>query len=321
MKPDVLRAGHAVFYVTDLAKAKGFYAGLLGLDVVHEDASALYLRGYEEREWSLKLEARKEAGAGRIAFKVAHEDDLDGVLALAARRGLEAKEEEDWGVPRIVRLQDPSGLPIAFYAGAAKYERLLQRYHLQRGPGVQRIDHFNVLVSDVQKTHDFYAGELGFRLSEYTVTEDESLWAAWLQRKGNVHDLAIMNGAGPRLHHVGLWMPDAMSLIRCCDILASAMETDRIERGPGRHGLSNAMFLYLRDDDGNRLELYTSDYLTVDPDVEPVRWTLDDKRRQTLWGHAAPQSWFTEASPIETLTGGFAELKEPRLSGAPQHVT
>ena len=69
-----------------------------------------------------------------------------------------------------------------------------------------------------------------------------------------------------------------------------------MERGPGRHGISNAFFLYIRDPDGHRIELFTSDYLTVDPDLEPLRWSLTDPQRQTLWGHPAPKSWFEEGS-------------------------
>ena len=69
-----------------------------------------------------------------------------------------------------------------------------------------------------------------------------------------------------------------------------------MERGPGRHGISNAFFLYIRDPDGHRVELFTSDYLTVDPDHAPIRWSLTDPRRQTLWGQPAPASWFKEGS-------------------------
>ena len=28
----------------------------------------------------------------------------------------------------------------------------------------------------------------------------------------------------------------------------------------------------------------------------PIRWALTDPRRQTLWGHPAPASWFNEGS-------------------------
>ncbi len=79
-----------------------------------------------------------------------------------------------------------------------------------------------------------------------------------------------------------------------------------MERGPGRHGISNAFFLYIRDPDGHRIELFTSDYLTVDPDLEPLRWSLDDPQRQTLWGHPAPKSWFEEGSEFSARAGARA---------------
>jgi catechol 2,3-dioxygenase len=65
-----------------------------------------------------------------------------------------------------------------------------------------------------------------------------------------------------------------------------------IERGPGRLGMSLAFFLYHRDPARHRLELYTSDYFTMDHDHEPMRLSLKDPRRQTLWGAPAPRSWF-----------------------------
>lgn len=34
----------------------------------------------------------------------------------------------------------------------------------------------------------------------------------------------------------------------------------------------------------------------MDPDHEPIRWSLRDPRRQTLWGQPAPRSWFEEGS-------------------------
>ena len=85
-----------------------------------------------------------------------------------------------------------------------------------------------------------------------------------------------------------------------------------MERGPGRHGISNAFFLYIRDPDGHRVELFASDYLTVDPDHKPIRWSLTDPRRQTLWGHAAPASWFNEGSAFS----GVAP-REPVLEAQP----
>ena len=107
--------------------------------------------------------------------------------------------------------------------------------------------------------------------------------AAWMHRKGNVHDFAFTNGPGPRLHHLAYWVPTAINIMHLCDVMASSGYLANIERGPGRHGISNAFFLYVRDLDGHRIELYAWDYLTGDPDHEPVRWSVRDPRRQTLW--------------------------------------
>jgi catechol 2,3-dioxygenase len=320
MTPDVTRVGHVVFYVTDLEQARRFYVDLLGLNLVREEEDALYFRGYEDLEWSIKVERGTSAAVRRTAFKVASESDLDSMIDIARDRGIPWREEEDYGIERLVRMQDQFGLPVAFYARAKKHERLLQRYDLYRGSAVQRIDHFNYMVPDVQAVHDFYTQVLGFRPTEYTFDDDDQMWAAWMHRKGNVHDLALTNGRGPRFHHVGVWVSDMVSLIRAADILGGAGETSLIERGPGRHGISNAMFLYTRDYDGNRVEIYTSDYLTVDADLEPLHWHLDDRRRQTLWGDAAPRSWFEEASPLEALDGRFVETAESVLSTKAHYI-
>ena len=151
----------------------------------------------------------------------------------------------------------------------------------------------------MQDTVDFYA-RLGFRLTEYGEEDGPNgrIAAAWMHRKGNVHDFAITNGKGPRLHHFAYWVPTAMNILHLCDVMASSGYLKNIERGPGRHGISNAFFLYVRDPDGHRLELYTSDYFTGDHDHEPLRWSLKDPRRQTLWGAPAPRSWFEEGSPF-----------------------
>ena len=87
-----------------------------------------------------------------------------------------------------------------------------------------------------------------------------------------------------------------LDIIHLCDVMATSGYLKNMERGPGRHGISNAFFLYIRDPDGHRVELFSSDYLTVDPDHAPIRWSLTDPRRQTLWGQPAPASWFKEGS-------------------------
>ena len=75
------------------------------------------------------------------------------------------------------------------------------------------------------------------------------------------------------------------------------------------HGIGNAFFLYVRDPDGHRIEIYCSDYLTVDPDLEPIKWDLRDPQRQTLWGAPAPKSWFEEGTLFDGVAAREAVLK------------
>ncbi len=328
MSFSITRAAHLEFRVTDLERAKAFYVDMLGFVETARDKQRLYLGGYEERDlYSLVLRKAESPGVGHIAFRVADPDDLKAIAKLYEQHGCAVKwinEGVEQGQGRAVRVQDPSGLPIEFFHEIAQRERLLQRFDLYRGAHVMRLDHFNCQVPDVQKVYDWFTQQLGFRCSEYTVTDKEpsQLWAAWLYRKQDVHDIALMNGIGPRVHHGGFWVSDQLSILRTCDVLASTGMVKSIERGPGRHGLSNAFFLYLRDPDGNRIELYTGDYIIADPDWKPIRWNINDPRRATFWGHTPPPSWFNDASQIESIeTGELLPVSEPKLRDRPDFVT
>ncbi len=312
---NLIRLSHLELGVTDLERSKAFYIDALGLIETEATSTSLYLRGLEERNHhSIILTKTDTPVCRRLAYKVGSEEDLDRAEVFFRERGLEPQWVERHAQGRTLAVRDPFGVPLEFYYRMTQVERRLQYYGEYQGAQIMRIDHFNLFASDLQGTHDFYAGELGFRTTEYTETEgnDPKLWAVWMHRKGNVHDLALTNGRGPRLHHIGVWVPTAMNIIHCCDVLATTGYVNALERGPGRHGISNAFFLYIRDPDGHRTELFTSDYLTVDPDFEPIRWTLNDPQRQTLWGAPAPKTWFEEGTPFEEV-----EVKEPVLEERP----
>jgi catechol 2,3-dioxygenase len=298
---NIVRASHVELTVRDLSRARGFYVDCLGYLVSTETADALYLRAVEERNHhSIVLRKGKEPAARALGFKVASEADLDRAAAWFARRNLPTSFPNVPFQGRTLRTADVTGMPLEFYFRMDQGERMLQRYTAYQGARIQRIDHINCFTPDVQASYDFYT-ELGFRLTEYTETDerDGTLWAVWLHRKGNVHDLAFTNGRGPRLHHIGVWAAGPLDILHICDVMATSGYLPNMERGPGRHGISNAFFLYVRDPDGHRVELFTSDYLTVDPDIEPIRWSLSDPQRQTLWGHPAPRSWFEEGSEFD----------------------
>jgi hypothetical protein len=48
---------------------------------------------------------------------------------------------------------------------------------------------------------------------------------------------------------VVLWTAGAADILHICDVMATSGWLANMERGPGRHGVSNAFFLYVCDPD------------------------------------------------------------------------
>lgn len=299
---DIVRAAYVELRVSDLDASERFYSGLLGMIVTERSADAVYLRGWEERlRHSLVLRRAPVAAAARLGFRVRHESDLDLIEADLAARGLAPTwaEAPEPGVGRVLQVCDPFGYPLEFFHEMEQVETQLQRFDLHRGAPVLRFDHLNLHVPTMEAAFRFWSS-LGFRCSEYISTDppDERLTGVWMLRKPSVHDIALTAGRGPRLHHFAFWIGEAAGVLRACDQLAAGGHASAIERGPGRHGVSNAFFVYLRDPDGHRIELYACDYYTGDPDHQPVRWSVNDVRCRSFWGTRVPDSWYEESSSI-----------------------
>ncbi|NSY40504.1 3,4-dihydroxyphenylacetate 2,3-dioxygenase [Leisingera sp. ANG59] len=297
---NIVRLSHVEYAVTDLAASRAFYVDTLGLQVTHEDSERIYLRAMEERgHHCIVLVKSDTASVGVLGFKLYDEPDLEKAAEFFASRDLPVEWVDRPHMGKTLRTRDPWGIPLEFYVKMERLEPILQKYRLYNGVKPLRIDHFNMFSADVDGAVAFY-NEMGFRTTEFT-EDDESgkVWAAWMHRKGGVHDVAFTNGLGPRLHHTAFWVPNPMNIIDLLDLMSTTGYVGNIERGPGRHGISNAFFLYVRDPDGHRIEIYCSDYQTVDPDLEPIKWSLTDPQRQTLWGAPAPLSWFEEGSVFE----------------------
>jgi len=324
---DIVKSGHIEFLVTDLAEAKKFYVDTLGFVLTGSDRKHLYLRGLEDRHHHCLMLTESDApGVGHFAFRVADESGLRAIEKLVKAKGWYSRwvqPGEERGQGRALMVEDGFGFPVEFYVKMASEDWLLQKYQSYRGAKVMRLDHFNVMLPDAASAYDWYVNSLGFGCTEITETEGRKrdLWAAWLRRKHTCHDIALTTGKGPRVHHAGFTVSDRASIMDTADLLAASGYLKSMERGPGRHGVSNAFFLYLRDPDGNRIELYTGDYISADPDWVPIRWKLNDPRRQTFWGAPTPESWFNEAMMVRSLEGGgFAKIDAPKIKDRPDYL-
>ncbi len=119
-----------------------------------------------------------------------------------------------------------------------------------------RIGHVHLKVADLQRALDFYCGVLGFQLMQRFGTQ-----AAFISAGGYHHHIGLNTwesaGGNPPaigttgLYHVAILYPTRAALADALRRLTTA----RIPLdGASDHGVSEA--LYLRDPDGNGVELY-----------------------------------------------------------------
>ena len=119
-----------------------------------------------------------------------------------------------------------------------------------------RIGHIHLKVADLQRSLDFYCGVLGFQ-----VTQRMGPAAAFISAGGYHHHIGLntweSKGAPPPprratgLYHAAILYPDRPTL---ADALRRLVTAGIPLEGAADHGVSEA--IYLRDPDGNGLELY-----------------------------------------------------------------
>ncbi len=119
-----------------------------------------------------------------------------------------------------------------------------------------RIGHVHLKVADIERALEFYCGVLGFE-----VTQRIGNSAAFVSAGGYHHHIGLntwqSRGGSPSppghtgLFHVAILYPDRPSL---ADALRSLIDAEIPLDGAADHGVSEA--LYLRDPDGNGIELY-----------------------------------------------------------------
>ena len=312
---NITRASHVVLDVRELAASRRFYTEVLGLIVTLEMDDVLYLRGVEEAcHHSLVL--RRSSGPAvcqRVGLRVLTEPDLEKAHAELSGRGCTVDWAEIPHQGRTLHVTDPFGFRLELCAHMPIQPRYITRFHDQRGGSAMRIDHVQLLTPSLRDALTFYT-KLGFWLTEYVGQDDDHIRAVFLQRKGNPHDLVLFNGDGPRLHHLAYTVPDAQHLLRACDVAGELGYGRQVERGPGRHGPGHAMFVYFRDPDGHRVELFNTHYQVMDLENEPVRWDPDDPAVAFPWGLPAQRRWFEQATPM-------ADTPVSRTSPPPNPVT
>ena len=263
-------------------------------------------------------------GIGHFSFRVSCAEDLNRLAHKFAGLGLPMRwlaAGEERGQGRALRVQDPFGFQVEYYAHMEQAPWLLQQYHLHRHGCPTRLDHLNVLMPDAQAGFDWYTRELGY-CSEFTASAPPETRVGQLAVPQGHHPRHRRDdGQGPERAPRGLLADGAHGR----DPRLRRAGRRRLRRqhrarpGPPRH-FQRAVRLCARPD-GNRFELYTGDYLTVDRDQAPKRWELDNPRRQSLWGPPPPRRWYEESMTVAALADGSPQpVSEPITRAIPTYI-
>ncbi|MCM3767783.1 VOC family protein [Neobacillus niacini] len=299
--PEIAKLGHVALVSTDLERSLWFFKEVIGLEETEVVDGTHYLRAYSDFEHhTLSVKAGDKAHVDHIAWRTKRPEDVEKFAQLLAEAGTEVTWVEagvEAGQGRAIRFQLPSEHRMELYydmektlAEPSKRSVLKNQVYKSWAKGVspRRIDHVNILTSmKANVLSDFLMEKLGFKMREYVKAPDESYLGAWLSVTPLVHDIAVSHDpfspTTHQIHHVAYWLDNAQDLLRAADILK---ENGLSFKGPGKHGISQAMYIYVVDPgSGLRVELFTNGYLIFEPDWEPIEWTLDEMDIGfTYWG-------------------------------------
>ncbi|HEX9074141.1 MAG TPA: catechol 2,3-dioxygenase [Anaerolineae bacterium] len=315
MNTDIAQLVSVALFTPKPDESVAFFHDLLGLEISHREGQSVYLRGYEDfYQYTLKLTEAPQAGLEQVTWRAASPEALERVAKRIDATGLGVGwANNDYAHGRAYRFCTPDGHPMKvlwdldyFQAPPELKSKLRNRPSRRplRGVPVRRIDHVNLMVSDVPGNRRFMQEVLDFKLREQKIGDGGAEVGAWLSVSALVHEIALMrdaSGSRGRFHHVAYWYGEPHHLLDIADILS---ERDvRIETGPAKHGTSQAYFLYCFEPGGNRVELFgDTGYLIFDPDWKTVVWNVAnevDLEKSSIWfGGQLAKSFYRYGTPV-----------------------
>lgn len=307
---DVAHLGHVELLTDKFEQSLDFFVNVYGLTESGRDGASVYLRAFDDYEFhTLKLTKSDTTGVGHIGYRCSSQAALERRVKAIEELGCGIGwVDGDLGHGRAYRFTDPDGHVFEVYYDTVKYvapegekpalKNIAQRYH-GRGAAVRRIDHLNLLATDVSKIREWMPKALGSRVTEYIQLDNGRLGGCWFTVNNKTYDVAYTEdhtGSKGRFHHVTYAVDQREDLLRAADIFLE--NGVFIETGPHKHAVQGTFFLYVYEPAGNRVEVANAGArLILQPDWEPVCWTEADRKKGQAWGLKTIESFHTHGTP------------------------
>jgi len=266
-RPRITGIGHVAFGVTDMAKARDFYTGLLGYEeafqLINPDGK-LRLAFFKVNDAQfIELFPNVKPASDKLQHFAFTTDDAKGMRAYLASRGVRVPPSVrkgrigDWSF--IVDDPDRHGVEFRQYAAGSETMRVMGK-HLGNRRISTRLRHVGILCGNLEASLRFYRDILGFREAwRGSNSGTELSWVNLQVPDGEDYiELMLYKKLPPPKertshHHVCLEVPDVEQ--------AAAL----LKESPGRKGYKRAIEtrvgtnrrrqLNLFDPDGTRIEL------------------------------------------------------------------
>ncbi len=323
---EVAHLARAEIFTPDPDGTLWFFTKLLGLYETHREGQSVYLRAYEDPyQWSIKITEAPQPGLGHAALRTTSAEALDRRAKSLQDSNVDiAWTEDEFGYGKTLQFDSPDGHHFSLVWEVEKYQappelrsKILSRASKKplQGLPVKRLDHVNLLASDVTPVKESFERHLGFHTRERVVDGNVEV-GAWMSTNILGHEVACLRdflGERGKLHHVAMFygIPqhniDAAEMFRDYDI--------QIECGPDKHGITQSSFLYVFEPGGNRIELFgDTGFLYFEPDYQTRTWQMSDiDTGLAVGGAKLPfETYFTYGTPSKlTLTDHIVQYSKP----------
>ncbi|SNR82403.1 VOC family protein [Puniceibacterium sediminis] len=306
---DLAHLGHVEMLTDKFEESLDFFTRVYGLKLSALEGYSAYLRAWDDYEFhTLKLTRSESTGVAHIGYRAESPQALDRRVKAIEASGYSVHgwTEGDLGHGPAFRFEDPFGHVFEIYYETRWYEApeadrpaLKNVASAFTGAAPRRIDHLNLLASDVSEFRRFMETCLGSRVTEYIQLDNGRLGGCWFTVNNKTYDLACTEehgGGHGRFHHVTYATDQREDILRAADVFLE--NGVHIETGPHKHAIQGTFFLYVWEPAGNRVELANAGArLNLAPDWKPICWTEADRKKGQAWGLKTIETFHTHGTP------------------------
>ena len=252
---DLAHLAHVELLTPKPEESLHFFTNILGMTESGRRGDSVYLRGWDDYEHhTLKLTASKVAGMGHVAYRATSPEALERRAAIIEKSGHgKGWTDGDLGHGRTYAFNTPDGHNMEIYYETEWYKAppelkpSLKNQAMRfpaRGANVRRLDHLNLLASDVGELRRFLGEVVGMRETEQIILDNGQEAGAWMTVTNKTYDIAFTAdhyGAHGRFHHITYAVDSKEEVLRAADIFLE--NGVYIETGPHKHAVQQTFFL------------------------------------------------------------------------------